>query len=335
MHSMKIRIFASLLVLFFFSFIFPACHHESLLTDDMDTVCFYGQVMPILQTSCGIAGCHDGSQEGFLTASYSSVMMSVVPGDPRGSKLYRVITDIYGDEMMPPDRPLTKDQRSLIQVWIAQGAMETTCVTEEEGDTIRPSDSVCFVQHIFPIFISSCAMANCHDGLSQHEDEELFALNSYNTIRLHVKPYNPAGSEVYKAVTGQGEDFMPPSPNKPLAPSQVGLLWKWINEGALNSDCPESGCDTAGTVEFASKVKPILDNNCISCHNASVSRGGINLDGYAQVKACAEIQRNGTSLLIGVIRHLPGFSYMPPGSSLDECNIRKIELWISQGRLDN
>jgi hypothetical protein len=113
--------------------VLPACHHESTIVDDLDTVCFYGTVMPILQTSCGIAGCHDGSEEGFLATGYQSIILSVVPGDPRGSKLYQVITDIYSEEMMPPDRPLTKEQRSIIQVWIAQGALETSCDTGDGG----------------------------------------------------------------------------------------------------------------------------------------------------------------------------------------------------------
>ena len=98
MHALSIRTSGLLLFLPLIFTVFPSCYHESLLIDDMDTVCFYGQVMPVLQTSCGIAGCHDGSQEGFLTASYNSVMQSVVPGDPRGSKLYQVITDINGEE---------------------------------------------------------------------------------------------------------------------------------------------------------------------------------------------------------------------------------------------
>jgi hypothetical protein len=313
--------------------ILPACHHESLVIEDLDTVCFYGQVMPILQT-CGITGCHDGSEEGFLPASYQSIMLSVAPGDPRGSKLYQVITDIYSEEMMPPDRPLTEYQRSLIQVWITQGALETTCDTGD-GSIVIPSDSICFVQHILPIFISNCAMSNCHDGLSQGEEEDLFALNSYSTIRQHVIPFNPSASHAYEAITGEGEEFMPPSPNKPLTTSQIESIRQWIVDGALNSDCPELACDTNGTISFAAGVKPIIDNNCVSCHNSSVTKGGINLDGYVPVKSCAETMRNGTSLLTGVIRHKAGFSAMPPGSSLDECSIRKVELWISQGRLNN
>ena len=317
--------------------VLPACHHESLLIDDLDTVCFYGQVMPVLQTSCGISGCHDGSQEGFQTTNYSSIMQSVVPGDPRGSKLYQVITDINGEQMMPPDRPLTKEQRSVMQIWIAQGALETTCDTGNGGGivVIIPSDSICFVQDILPLFLSNCAMSSCHDGLSQGEEDNLYALNSYSTIRAHVVPFEPTHSPVYLAVTGGSEEFMPPAPKSPLTNAQKELMRKWIKDGALNSDCPDATCDTINPIGFSAQVKPIIDSYCVGCHNASSSSGGVNLNGYNQVRKYAETLRNGTPLLVGTIRHMNGFKAMPQSSSLDECSIRKIELWIDQGKLNN
>jgi cytochrome c5 len=265
-------------------------------------------------------------------------MQSVVPGDPRGSKLYQVITDIYGEEMMPPDRPLTKEQRSVIQVWIAQGALETICDTGNgggPGPIIIPSDSICFVQDILPMFISNCAMSSCHDGLSQGEEDELYALNSYTTIRPHVVPFNPSQSHVYQAVTGSGEEFMPPAPKSPLTTAQREMMRKWIADGALNSDCPDATCDTINPIGFTAQVKPVIDSYCVSCHSASVTSGGVNLNGYEQVKKYAESLRNGTSLLVGTIRHKTGFKAMPPSTTLDECSIRKIELWIEQGRLNN
>ena len=104
-----------------------SCTHDANLIEGMDTVCFESQIMPIMQTACGKAGCHDGSAEGFIVTDYQSILQAVTPNDPRGSKLYQVITDINGENMMPPDRPLTRDQRTLVQVWIAQGAMNKSC----------------------------------------------------------------------------------------------------------------------------------------------------------------------------------------------------------------
>jgi hypothetical protein len=96
---------------------------------------------------------------------------------------------------------------------------------------------------------------------------------------------------------------------------------------------PQVGtCDTVGTIPFA-RVDTIMQNNCVSCHNSSISDGNVNLDGYSNVQKVATTIRNGTPLLQGVIRHMSGFVPMPPApaAALDECKARTVELWIEQG----
>ena len=86
-------------------------------------------------------------------------------------------------------------------------------------------------------------------------------------------------------------------------------------------------CDTLN-VTFNQTIKPILDINCVACHNGTISNGGVNLDNYSNVKALAA---NGK--LLGVIDHQPGFKTMPPAtaSKLDDCSIDKIRNWIEGG----
>jgi hypothetical protein len=105
---------------------FFSCTHEPELAG-LEPVCYDTQVLPILQISCAMSGCHDGTEEDFAVTDYQSVLRSVNPGDPRGSELYKVISAINSEHFMPPDKPLTKLQRSIIQVWISQGANETIC----------------------------------------------------------------------------------------------------------------------------------------------------------------------------------------------------------------
>ena len=204
-----------------------SCKHEPVFPADTDTVCFKEHILPILQTSCGISGCHDNAtaSEGFIATSYESVTEAVNPGDAGGSLLYRVITDINAENFMPPDSPLTAQQRSLIQIWIAQGA--------------------------------------------------------------------------------------------------------------ANNSCQVSSCDTTGAIQFSTQVWPAIQNNCTGCHNSSQSTGGVNLDSYQQVKYYSETLHNGTPIIVGVIKYINGFSNMPPSGKLDDCTIRKIELWIDQGKADN
>jgi hypothetical protein len=318
----------------------PSCTHEPAGIENMDTVCFNTQIQPILQTSCAMTGCHDGTQEGFSGPDYESVMQIVVAGKPRSSKLYTVLSTLYGENMMPPDQPLTKDQRMLIEVWILQGAPNKICTTDTTGGGGgggggggTNSDSVCFAQKILPVLVSSCGTTGCHDAAT-HEEGYVFA--DYATItRKGVVPFNANNSKVYKVTIETGEDRMPPAGKTPLTAQQISDLKTWINEGALNSDCPGTTCDTTGNISYSTQLLPILQGNCIGCHNSTTTNGNVNLSGYDNVKAIATNIRNGHPLLSAVVRKLPGFVGMPQTFSLDECSIRKIELWIAQGTLNN
>jgi hypothetical protein len=112
----------------------------------------------MLQTSCGMTGCHgNGSaEEGFDVSSYETIMQSVTPGDPRTSTLYRVITDYNGETFMPPDQPLTREQRTIIQLWILQDAKNTTCGFVPGGGGTVYNDTICFVQNILPLYFQLC-----------------------------------------------------------------------------------------------------------------------------------------------------------------------------------
>jgi hypothetical protein len=95
-------------------------------------------------------------------------------------------------------------------------------------------------------------------------------------------------------------------------------------------------CDTTGTIHFSS-VDSVLQNGCVSCHNLSTASGGVNLDGYSNVYTYSTTLRNNTPILVGAIRRMSGFYAMPllPAAPLDECSIRKIEIWIEQGAQNN
>lgn len=83
-------------------------------------------------------------------------------------------------------------------------------------------------------------------------------------------------------------------------------------------------------VTYSGSVQPILQNRCVSCHNANFPSGNVRLDNYNLVK----IHVDGGELL-GSIKHLPGYSPMPQGNKLDDCSIQIIETWINNGALNN
>lgn len=89
-------------------------------------------------------------------------------------------------------------------------------------------------------------------------------------------------------------------------------------------------CDTTN-VSFSNDVWPVINSNCVSCHNDASPSGNISLSNYGNIVSVAQ---NGS--LLGVIKHEDGWSPMPKGGgSLSDCNISKIETWVNAGTPDN
>jgi hypothetical protein len=103
----------------------------------------------------------------------------------------------------------------------------------------------------------------------------------------------------------------------------------WENMEDLYPDTPE--CDTS-SVSFSMDIKPILSNNCFSCHsnaNAPSFGGGLSFEDYTDVSA-------NTARITGAINHKEGFLAMPQGGDkLDSCSILKFQAWVSAGAPDN
>ncbi len=88
-------------------------------------------------------------------------------------------------------------------------------------------------------------------------------------------------------------------------------------------------CDTVA-VNYTQTVQPLLDAQCVSCHQAGNSSGNVLLDSYASAKQYAENGR-----LMGSVKHESGYSSMPPGGSLSDCDIAKLEAWVAAGSPEN
>ncbi|OFX24318.1 MAG: hypothetical protein A2041_14135 [Bacteroidetes bacterium GWA2_31_9b] len=320
---------------------FPSCKHEPDAFSNLDTICFETQVLPIMQISCGISSCHNAStaKAGFISTDYYSVMGAVSPGNANGSELYKVITNINSTEgMMPPDRPLSKEQRTIIHIWIEQGAKNLFCsgdTTGHGGNIVNP-DTICFTQYILPLLQSSCATTGCHDNITQEEGYNFTTYAGLMDDPESIVPFDPNESKVYEVIiTNDLGDRMPPSPYSPLSDNQKEMFRRWVSEGALNSDCPDLACDTLNPILFGEQIYPLIDRSCIGCHNTTNASGGVMLDSYLKIKYYSETIRNGEPIIIGVVKKHTGFIAMPPYGTLDECTIRKMELWIEQGMLDN
>jgi hypothetical protein len=114
-----------------------SCTHDAKLTD-FPPVCFDRDVLPVFGPNCAIPRCHDGTGESQLALdNYPDILRTVVPYNPDASPSYKAITATWGENRMPPDQPLSLENRTIIRIWIEQGAFPTTC-----PDTVLPGSGV-------------------------------------------------------------------------------------------------------------------------------------------------------------------------------------------------
>ena len=189
---------------------------------------------------------------------------------------------------------------------------------------------LCFSRDILPIFFSNCAMSGCHDAKTHKEG---YVLDNYTNIRKKgIKPGNPTGSKIYKSLFDD-DDIMPPPPMSPLSTEQKALIFRWILEGATNSECntnPNTGCDTTN-ITYSKTLMPIMQNYCLGCHNNSQAQGNVNLQGYDNVK---KYMLAGS--FMGSIRHESGYVAMPSAViKLSDCNIKQFQKWFEAGMPNN
>jgi len=103
-----------------------SCENTGVSADQMPEICFNTQVLPIFQNSCATSGCHDSQGEsGYTFTSYNGIMAAITPGNASKSAAYQAITSTF--QLMPPNNPLSQNNRTIIRLWIEQGANETTC----------------------------------------------------------------------------------------------------------------------------------------------------------------------------------------------------------------
>jgi uncharacterized membrane protein len=331
MAIVKKRIFYYLIFLAFSVIILDACRNKTPDAMAMDKICFDTQVLPIFQNKCAV--CHNTSDPvaGLVFSDYTSIMKSITPGDPNKSVAYNAIVSIF-DGYMPPDQPLTIEERTLIRLWIEQGANQTICYNDSVPiDTIPEviDTTTCFSRDILPILLSSCALSDCHDNITHQEDINFSSYNSFINNGEVVDPFNPLNSKMYEVLLQSGEDQMPPLPASRLSNEQIQLIYDWINEGALNeADCPVN-CDTS-IFTYSGAISGIISNNCKGCHSGALPSGGVSLTTYDQVRAVALDGR-----LVNVVNGANGKPLMPPTGSLNQCRITQIEKWVSDGAQNN
>lgn len=200
-----------------------SCRHDAefppIVSNAGDSIFFDTQVLPIFISSCAMSGCHNGRE--FSLQSYEDIRKRVTPGDPNKSDLYKVITtnSIAGSIMPPSPKPrLTNAQVTIIQLWILEGAKNTS--SANYCDSVH----VNFSGTIKTIIENNCK--SCHSGDYPSAD---LKLTSYDEIKNAFVGKNALDHLLER----DGYSLMPPTGS--LSTCNIAQIKKWINDGLPNN----------------------------------------------------------------------------------------------------
>ncbi len=184
------------------------------------------------------------------------------------------------------------------------------------------SDTVCFNTEVLPLYVSYCASSGCHDVTSHREG---VITTSYGYIMNGIRPKNVNGSPYY-TIIGNG---MPPRSHAQLTNTQVAVIKKWIDQGALNTNCTNV-CDTT-VYTYSGAIQAILTNNCAGCHGTSPGSANIYIGTYASAKAYISANKSIFNNAVNYSTSIAASKRMPPAGKLVDCKLLQIQKWINNG----
>lgn len=187
-----------------------------------DTVCFNTKVLPVIQSTCAMSGCHAANNpaDGINLTTYAGIRSEVKPGNANDSKLIKEIVRTDSERMPPPPAaPLDQATIDLLKKWINQGANNTQC--SNSCDTVN----VKFSTHVQPLIKTACQ--GCHSGGAPSGS---IALENYAQIKTTVDNGKLWGSINHSA----GFSPMPKGLAK-FSNCQLRTIEIWINNGAANN----------------------------------------------------------------------------------------------------
>ncbi len=192
---------------------------------DPQTVYFVQEILPIIQGSCAISGCHDPSsaQDGVILNNYLNIVNTgdIDPGNAGGSDLYEVLVEDDPDKVMPPpgNTPLSSEAIAMIANWINQGASNNSCL-DLDCDTLN----VGFSATIAPIIDLHCD--GCHNA---NDPDAGIALTNYTEIANQA-----LNGTLLDAIKAQNGAVAMPYNGNPLSNCDIRAIEIWIENGAQN-----------------------------------------------------------------------------------------------------
>ncbi len=199
-----------------------------------------------------------------------------------------------------------------------------------------------FATQVKPILESACT--HCHGA---EKDKGEFRLHTLEDLKKGndngpgLVPGDPAKSALYTTLILPADDdlVMPPSKEGLLDKSQIEVIKAWIEQGA---DWPAGTVlEVKPRIDFVKNVQPILEQNCVSCHNPEKDKGDWILSSR---KEAFETGENAPNIVAfdpakSALYTLTALAeddddLMPPaksGGPLKKDEVAILKAWIEQG----
>ncbi|MEI8097551.1 MAG: hypothetical protein WCG74_01905 [Sediminibacterium sp.] len=190
------------------------------------------------------------------------------------------------------------------------------------GSTSNPSDTVCFNSEVLPLYQSYCASAGCHSAASARSG---VVTTDYFNIMKGIRANSPNSSKYYTILF----NGMPPRGSPQMTAAQVATIQKWITQGALNTLCVTTTCDSTKTT-YSNGISTLFATYCNGCHGVAPGSGNIILGDYTNAK------NTGISIKQSFLNDInyagaTAAKNMPPAGKLSSCQILQITKWINNG----
>jgi len=199
-----------------------------------------------------------------------------------------------------------------------------------------------FNKQVKPILEAACV--HCHGPDKDKGDVRVDTKDAAfkgNEDAVGITAGDPSKSSVFTTLELPDDDdlAMPPPKEGRLDKGQIAVLKNWIAQGAA---WPEGvTLKQTSRIDFVKHVQPILEQNCVSCHNPEKDKGDFILSTKKQAMETGENAPNIVpfDLEKSAVYHLTTLAededdLMPPkksGGPLKKEEVAILKAWIEQG----
>jgi formylglycine-generating enzyme required for sulfatase activity len=199
-----------------------------------------------------------------------------------------------------------------------------------------------FNTHIKPILEAACV--HCHSEKSDKGGLKLTTLEESlkgGDNGTALVPGDPSKSPLYTTtvLAEDADEVMPPKKEGLLDKAQAELVKLWIEQGA---NWPKGvKLEQKTRINFEKHVQPILEENCVSCHNPEKAKGDLDITVEYKALSSGENAPNlvpfdakNSSMFTLTALSADADDLMPPsksGGPLKKDQIEMLRSWIEQG----